>query len=330
MHTPRRIAAVAGALSFLVATPALAGFSDVPSSHRYADAIGYVEAQGIVSGYADGTYKPGALVNRAEFTKIVTSALFTETEREDLLARVRLRMMSDVPSDAWFAHFVFFASAKGLIDGYPDGTFKPAQTINFAEAAKIVVKAYNLPFKQDQFVWYKGYIDALAEVNGIPTEVTDPNGLLTRGQLADMIYRLRHKATDEPPASHSSSSAKGQSSSVRRDEPSSPSTGGENVYRSYTDGVIGADERVMLFFYAGWNRTCQGNDKMLKEWYANNKVVMPTYRVDYDSETELREKYDVLHVNTFVLVDGDGKVLRFMDAPTQTNVQAIISGSVDL
>ncbi len=39
-------------------TVAAAGFRDVPSSHPNYDAILYVQEQGIVEGYSDGTYKP--------------------------------------------------------------------------------------------------------------------------------------------------------------------------------------------------------------------------------------------------------------------------------
>lgn len=45
---------------------------------------------------------------------------------------------SDVPADAWYQEYVVDASELGWIGGYPDGTFRPDQTINRAEVTTIV------------------------------------------------------------------------------------------------------------------------------------------------------------------------------------------------
>ena len=55
--------------------PALAaGFSDVPAGHYAASAIDTCVAKGIVSGYADGTFKPGNQVTRAQFCVMIARA----------------------------------------------------------------------------------------------------------------------------------------------------------------------------------------------------------------------------------------------------------------
>lgn len=55
------------------------GFSDVPFNHLNAETIDYVQANGIVSGYPDGTFRPDQTINRAEFVKIITIATFGQT-----------------------------------------------------------------------------------------------------------------------------------------------------------------------------------------------------------------------------------------------------------
>ena len=44
----------------------------------------------------------------------------------------------DVPPSAWFYSLVQAGTSLGIIEGFPDGTFRPEQPITRAEAAKII------------------------------------------------------------------------------------------------------------------------------------------------------------------------------------------------
>ena len=107
-------------------------FSDIDSS-PYQDAISYMQTNGIVSGYSDGTFKPAAEINRAEFTKILVQSAFSK-ELETSAAQA---CFTDVKASDWFSKYVCLAKDKGIITGYSDGTFHPGQSINAAEALKI-------------------------------------------------------------------------------------------------------------------------------------------------------------------------------------------------
>jgi len=178
----------------LTATTALAAtagaFVDVSVNHPNATAISYVKAQGIVSGYPDGTYRADKTINRAEFTKIVVNA----AAKNSLNASCNNGSMSfiDVPTNEWYSPFVCAAKSNGIISGNPDGTFRPNATINFAEAAKILVKAYALPLGSDSSVWWKPYTDALAMKNAMPSSYRKPDQLVTRGEMAEMIWRINN------------------------------------------------------------------------------------------------------------------------------------------
>lgn len=66
-----------------LSVPALAaGFSDVPAGHYAASAIDACVAKGIVSGYADGTFKPGNQVTRAQFCVMIARAFYSEELRD--------------------------------------------------------------------------------------------------------------------------------------------------------------------------------------------------------------------------------------------------------
>lgn len=173
---------------------ARADFSDVSASHVNYNAIQYVEGEGIVSGYSDGSYKPNNMINRAEFTKIIIESQFDDSDINDCLYKnTELSwdtvFFTDVPIDAWYAKYVCVAKMKGVIGGYPDGTFKPADKINFAEAAKIIVNSFGYTVWTDK-TWYKPYVVELGYRNAIPTSITKPDDRLRRGDMAEMIYRL--------------------------------------------------------------------------------------------------------------------------------------------
>lgn len=166
-----------------VGSPAvLASFSDIDSSHDNYDAIRYMQAENIVAGYSDGTFKPDQTINRAEFTKIIMGAIGKEAANGS-------GCFTDVKNE-WFAPYVCGAKSLNIIGGYADGTFKPGKEINFAEAAKIIAKAFGLSSGTDP-VWYKPFVSALGEKSAIPTSIGSFSKNVTRGEMAEMIYRLK-------------------------------------------------------------------------------------------------------------------------------------------
>ncbi len=335
MHSSLRL--IAASLLCLTSSPAFAAFWDVSQTNIHADAIAYVQNEGIVSGYPDGTFRPEQTINRAEFTKIIVGALFQPAQIDELLGRVQLKALKDIPSDAWFARFVFFASAKGIIDGYPDGSFRPSQSINVAEASKILVNAFALPVTEpaEHAAWYKGFMNALMDAHALPSDVSDVANPVTRGQLAEMIYRLKTQDRTVPLPQSSSSSAQGSSSSSAVSSSSSVSSNASSslaalpiTYAPYEGGVIGQGSEIMLFFYASWHVPSQDNDKQLHTWYDAGPMAMPTFRVDYDSEVALKQTYGVQHQNSFLLLDGKGRKIKLYDNPTQASIRQILDGSV--
>ena len=173
---------------FMIVTPlAYAGFSDVPSDYQYSPAIDYVKDKGIVDGYTDGTFKPDAKINRAEFTKIIIAAKFTA---EEIDSCVPVKKFPDVQNSEWYAKYICVAKNNEIIKGYPDGTFKPDNYINFAEASTIVVGTYELEFTptDDPDHWYMPFVDALYLQAAVPITVTDFGKDITRGEMADVIF----------------------------------------------------------------------------------------------------------------------------------------------
>lgn len=156
-------------------------FLDVTESHANYEAIDYVKNTGIVSGYADGSFKPDNTINRAEFTKIVVQAAPGYEQPQT-------HCFPDV-QDQWFAQYVCEAKSRGVVSGYPDGLFRPENPVTFVEGAKIIAAAFGYTASLDP-IWYRPYIQNLQSKGAIPTSLDDFSDLLTRGEMAEMIYRL--------------------------------------------------------------------------------------------------------------------------------------------
>lgn len=190
-------------VAFLSARPFVAlAFSDVTFGDAYHVAISYVRDQGIVRGYEDGTYRPYAPINRAEFIKIVMGATAEVDFADTSVSGLRLR---DLEAGAWYVPYVRAAVERGVVSGYDDGTYRPANPINFAEAAKIVVNAFGLEARYQQSSedpWYRVYVEVLGNQRAIPATIPSFDHRLTRGEMAEMIYRLHAGVVTLPSATY--------------------------------------------------------------------------------------------------------------------------------
>ncbi len=113
-------------------------FSDVNESTEFSTYINWLKDQGVVQGYADGTFGVYKNINRAEFLKM----LYETTFLIDSASFPTKNPFKDVPANEWYYKYVMQAYADGVVQGYGDGTFRPANNITLAEAMKIVQEAF--------------------------------------------------------------------------------------------------------------------------------------------------------------------------------------------
>jgi S-layer homology domain len=126
-------------------------FSDVPASYFAYTFIETGFHAGILSGFDQAScqaagqlypcYLPNRPITRGQLTKLVVNAagypLFTPTSGQ--------QTFSDVPSTNVFFVSIETAHQKGVINGYPDGTFRPNNNIRRDEMAQIVFKGVITP-----------------------------------------------------------------------------------------------------------------------------------------------------------------------------------------
>ncbi|MDQ3931156.1 MAG: S-layer homology domain-containing protein, partial [Chloroflexota bacterium] len=116
-------------------SPAESTFTDVlPGDWSYS----YVETavlHRVISGYADGTFRPNDNVTRGQLSKIIVLA-----SGWALLDRVQPHFL-DVPAGSTFYVFIETAQEHGVVSGYGDGTFKPSEQATRGQLSKMLYVA---------------------------------------------------------------------------------------------------------------------------------------------------------------------------------------------
>ena len=104
-------------------------FADVSPSAWYNTPASTMAAMGIIGGYPDGLFHGTDNITRAEFAAICA--------RFDKNTKDTKADFSDI-SGHWAELDIAIAANNGWIMGYPDGTFRPNQTITRAEAMALI------------------------------------------------------------------------------------------------------------------------------------------------------------------------------------------------
>lgn len=172
-------------------------FPDVEPSDYFFDAVESLSAEGILSGYEDGTYRPNQPVTREQAAKIISLALGLDIENVEDPA------FSDVKDSDYFYAYIAALAGRSILEGQADGSFRPKDNLTRAQMAKILSKAYDLGEERlgDEVFkdvkdgdWFSVYLPALI-ANGITlgrtADTYDPNGTVTRAQMAAFVYRCR-------------------------------------------------------------------------------------------------------------------------------------------
>lgn len=106
---------------------------------------------------------------------------------------------SDVTQDYPYYQAIEFLKQEGVITGYPDGTFKPNQVVNRAEALKIILNAKKIPTNINSSVsfidvpkseWFAQYVDTaktLGFVSGNPDGTFAPNRTVNKVEYLKML-----------------------------------------------------------------------------------------------------------------------------------------------
>jgi len=172
-------------------------FSDVGVNSPHYEAIKSLYDAGVVNGYSDGSFKPNNTVNRAEALKMLMLAFNVSNGPTQPLS------FWDTDSGAWYATTLGTAVERGIVRGYDDGSFKPGQTVNKAEYLKMLYETNDIemsdPIVADPYsdvpkdAWFApyAYLTNRRNILDAGRNLYPSNGM-TRGEVAETIYRLKY------------------------------------------------------------------------------------------------------------------------------------------
>lgn len=143
-------------------------FSDVDGGAWFAKNVGYAAENSIVSGYEDGSFRPGNTITREEFAAMICRFMKYDTSASEVF--------SDVPPEHWAAPYIAAMKANGIISGYEDGSFGLGRNITRAEAIAIINRALGR-------VPNEGKMNAYISSNGYPA--TDIEGHWAAAQIIE-------------------------------------------------------------------------------------------------------------------------------------------------
>jgi hypothetical protein len=148
-------------------------FSDVAPGSTFYTYIETAYNNGIISGYADGTFRPNTNVTRGQFSKMIVQAF-----------RLPINVsgaphFSDVSPINPFYQQIETAYNNGLISGYADGTFKPNNYITRGQAAKITWNARTLVAQTPTTTATAGAATETVTTTAVVTVTTTPDITVT-------------------------------------------------------------------------------------------------------------------------------------------------------
>lgn len=116
------------------------------------------QQKGLILGYGSGVFKPNQAITRAEFVTLINNVFQFTAWKEIAFA--------DISSgNPYYSEFEKAVSA-GYLNGYEDGTVRPAALITRQEAAVVLAKAFELK----QTVPGTVQLQDAGEIPGCPAE----------------------------------------------------------------------------------------------------------------------------------------------------------------
>ena len=183
----KKLISTVAAVAMLASTASVFAldFPDVDESASYANSVEALTALGVVNGDDNGLFNPENTVTRAEFAKMVVEAL----GEGDAAASSTYTKFADTKGH-WAAGYVEAGVSAGFINGYDEDNFGPDDTVQYAQAVKMLVGALGYDvYASKQGGWPSGYLSygsSLDIINGVSVASNETE--LTRAQCAVLIF----------------------------------------------------------------------------------------------------------------------------------------------
>ena len=125
-------------MSLVTVSAGAKGFTD-SSKINYKEAVDVMSAVKVIDGYSEGDFRPSNTLTRGAAAKIICNLILGPTTASALVADAA--PYSDVPTTNNFAGYIAYCAKEGIISGYADGTFRPANTLSGYAFMKMLLGA---------------------------------------------------------------------------------------------------------------------------------------------------------------------------------------------
>lgn len=195
------------------AANASVAYTDIPGENHWAyDGINFVISEGLMAGTGNGAFSPQRAASRA----MLATVLHRVAGSPEMGTAENFK---DVPRNAWYKNAVDWAYLAGVVSGYSDTKFGPHDSLTREQAVTMLysfaqAKGYShmeLSLSYDFDGVYNTYADfdrvskwavpavkwslnagLLCGTRKDGTLILDPQGIVTREQLATILYRFDH------------------------------------------------------------------------------------------------------------------------------------------
>ncbi len=135
--------------------PAEASFPDIPTDHWAYDHIEYALGKGIVAGYPDGLFHGERLLSRGQMAVFIARSVVQPPGEEGLAgySPPPEPTFPDVPVDFWSYLHVEYLSQEQIVQGYPDGRYRPSRYVTRDQMAAYMARAFGLARRMADAVW---------------------------------------------------------------------------------------------------------------------------------------------------------------------------------
>lgn len=164
-----------------------AATSTTTSSSSQAPEVVRAQALGILKGDEKGNLNLDQAITRAEALALIIRISGLEASADLMKGQTKF---TDVNSDAglqWATGYINLGVGQGIINGYPDGTFKGRNTVTYAEMAKLLLYAMNYGVTVEGTVWPAGVMGKADDLGLLDGVSVSPNVPATRGAVVKMI-----------------------------------------------------------------------------------------------------------------------------------------------
>ena len=135
-------------MSLVTVSAGAKDFSD-NSKIAYNEAVDVMSAVKVIDGYTDGSFNPSTTLTRGAAAKIICNLILGPTTASALVADAA--PYSDVPTNHTFAGYIAYCQKTGIISGYADGTFKPANSLTGYAFMKMLLGALGYKAEQEGY-----------------------------------------------------------------------------------------------------------------------------------------------------------------------------------